>query len=336
MDALPFLERPFLHRLFVVHGDEDFLRRLVLQAIRKIALGNGEGAGDGQEDLCCSHHPGDKATFAAVMDELQTMPFFGERRLVIVDNADPFVTRYRATLEKVIGDLPPTGVLVLDVKTWASTTRLAKMVDAKVTIACKAPAAYKMPQWCTQWAKTRYQKQLLAPAANLLVELVGPEMGLLDQELLKLAIYVGERVRIEAEDVDKLVGRSRTEKTWIIFDAIGAGKSREALTILDHLLDQGEEPIRLLGAFSMQLRRLAQAHRLTTLGRPLSAALDEVGVPPFGVKPAEQQLKHIGRRRAEMIYEWLLEADQGVKGGSQLPPRTLLERLVLRLARVVR
>ena len=277
--------------------------------------------------------PVTSATSAAVMDELQAVPFFGEHRLVVVENADPFVTRHRASLEKTIEGLPASGVLALDVKTWTSTTRLAKMVSAASTIVCKSPAQYKMPQWCVQWAASQHQKQLPMPAANLLVELVGSEMGLLDQELLKLAIYVGERKRIEVEDVDKLVGRSREEKTWIIFDAIGAGKSKEALTILDHLLDQGEEPIRLLGAFSMQLRRLAQAYRLTMLGQPLMVALEEVGVPAFGIKQAEQQLKHLGRRRAERIYDWLLETDEGVKGSSQLPPRTLLERLVIRLAR---
>jgi DNA polymerase-3 subunit delta len=65
----------------------------------------------------------------------------------------------------------------------------------------------------------------------------------------------------------------------------------------------------------------------------MTVALEEVGVPPFGIKQAEQQLRHLGRRRAEQIYDWLLETDQGVKGSSQLSPRTLLERLVLRLAR---
>src|SRR5205085_2744898 len=113
-------------------------------------------------------------------------------------------------------------------------------------------------------------------AAALLVELIGPEMGLLDQELLKLTSYVGDRKRIDVQDVDTLVGRSRAENTWKIFDAIGAGQTREALAILDRLLDQGDDPHRLLGAFSSQLRRLAQASRLAKLGRPLMVALEQV------------------------------------------------------------
>jgi DNA polymerase III subunit delta len=329
MDALAYLERPRLHRLFVVHGDEDFLRRRVLLAIRHIVLG--EGGGD--DGLSFSVHSGDTATFAAVMDELQTVPFFGERRLVLVEDADAFVKEHRAALEKAVAALPSTGVLVLDCKSWPSTTRLARMIDPAGTITCKTPAAHNLAQWCVKWAAAQHQKQLTRQSADLLVDLVGPEMGLLDQELLKLAIYVGDRKRIDVEDVDKLVGRSREEKIWIIFDAIGAGQAKNALTILDQLMDQGEEFFLILGAFSKHLRQLAKAYRLQEQGLPLAVALEEVGVPPFVIKKAEQELKHLGRRRLEKLYDWLLEADQGAKGGSQLPQRTLLERLVLRMAR---
>ena len=57
------------------------------------------------------------------------------------------------------------------------------MVSDAGTIVCKPPAAYKLPDWCVQWAATHYSKQLTQPAARLLVDLVGAEMGQLDQEL---------------------------------------------------------------------------------------------------------------------------------------------------------
>jgi DNA polymerase-3 subunit delta len=182
------------------------------------------------------------------------------------------------------------------------------------------------------WAATRHEKKLSVAAARLLIDLVGPEMGLLDQELTKLAIYVGPAKQIETDDVDKLVGSSRAENIWKIFDAIGAGRAGDALAILDRLLDQGEEPIRTLGAFSMQLRRLVQVARLAEQGQPISVALEQAGVPFFARQGCEQQLRRLGRARVNRLYDWLLEADLGLKGFSQLPPRTLLERLVVRLA----
>src|SRR5262249_31154247 len=153
------------------------------------------------------------------------------------------------------------------------------------------------------------------------------------QEMAKLAVYVGAAPKIDARDVDQLVGRSRAEKTWEIFKLIGAGKTAEALTFLDRLLDQGEEPIALLGAFSKRLRQLAQTTRLCAQGVPMQDALTQVGVPDYRTarQEAEQQLRHLGRRRLDHLYDWLLETDQGLKGGSQLSPRILLERLVVRL-----
>jgi DNA polymerase-3 subunit delta len=330
MDALTFLEKSAKTKplpLYVLHGDEDFLKRQVLQALRTLVLG------PGSDEMGLAVHAGDKAGFAAIFDELQTAPFFSPRRLVVVENAEPFISRHRELLEKAIGQLPGTATLVLEAKSWPSNTRLAKLVDASATISCKAPPAYKLPAWCQAWCQARYGKKLAQPATELLVELVGPEMGQLDQELSKLAVYVGERARIDSEDVDKLVGSSRAENTWKIFDAIGAGKPAEALALLDHLLDQGEDPLRILGAFSIQLRRLAQVARLQQQGRSLAAALEQAGILPFQARGVEQQLRHLGRRRTDRLYDWLLQVNSGLKGGSQLPARTLLERLVIQLAR---
>jgi DNA polymerase-3 subunit delta len=329
MDALAFLEEAADAKpqpVYVLHGDEDFLKRQVLIALRSVILGP-----DGSE-FGLSTHAGDVATWAAVCDELETLPFLSPRRVVVVEAADPFVTRHRPALEKYVTQPAATGVLVLEVKSWPGNTRISKLVPGPATIACKAPAPYKLPDWCVQWADSRHGKQIAPGAARLLVDLVGPEMGQLDQELAKLAIYVGEAPRIETGDVDKLVGSSRGANTFKIFDALAEGRPGDALAILDNLFDHGEEPIRILGAFSLQLRRLAQVARLSQQGRTLTAAMDEIGIPPFARQQCERQLRHLGPGRLACLYDWLLELDLGLKGSSQLPPRLLLERLLACLA----
>jgi DNA polymerase-3 subunit delta len=328
MDSLAFLARepegqpkPF----YVLAGDEDFLKRQALAALQSWVLGSEDAFG-------LSSYPGDDADFSQIRDELATLPFLGPRRLVVVENADPFVTRFRPQLEKYAGEPAATGVLALEVKTWPATTRLAKLLG-DTTIACKAPAAAKLPAWCVDWAKAHHGKALSTAAAQLLVDLIGGDMGQLDQELAKLAVYVGTAQRIEPDDVDRLVGRSQTANAFKIFDAIGAGRAAEALALLDRLFVEGEDPFRMLGAFSMQLRRLAQAARLVGQGVRLGEAFDRVGVPawPAARQSCELQLRRLGRRKAARLFDWLLEIDLGLKGSSQLPPRTLLERLIVRL-----
>jgi DNA polymerase-3 subunit delta len=330
MDSLAFLE-PVARRkvlpIYVLHGDEAFLKRQVLEALRALVFGP-EG-----NDFGYSSHTGDSAVFSTVRNELETAPFLSARRLVVVENADPFVTKNRPLLEKYAAAPAPTGVLVLDVKSWTSTTNLAKLVPAAATISCKAPANYRLPDWCITWVASRYDKKLVDEAARLLVDLVGPEMGLLDQELAKLAIYVGAAPRIESGDVDQLVGSSRAADTFKIFAAIAEGRSAEAFAILARLFEQKQEPIALLGAISYQLRQLARAARLSQQGVPFSEALDQAGIPVFARQSCGAQLRHLGRARANQLYDWLVETDLGLKGSSPLAPRILLERLLVRLAR---
>jgi DNA polymerase-3 subunit delta len=334
MDSLAFLDNVARARpqpVYAVHGDEPFLKRRVLLALRTLVLGPDDGG------FGLSAHAGDKAAWAAVRDDLETLPLLSPRRLVVVENADPFVTRERARLEKYVAEhsqsAAPAGVLVLDVQTLPAATRLAKLLGDSGSIACKTPKSEELLKWCVEWSASYHGKPLAAAAARLLVDLVGPDMGLLDQELAKLAAYAGTAGRIETADVDRLVGCSREENTWKIFELIGTGRVGASLALLGRLFDQGEDPVRLMGAFSMQLRRLAQAARLNSQGVAIGEALDRAGVPPFARRQAEQQMRHLGRRRLDSLYDWLLQTDFGIKGASPLPPRTLMERLVVKLAR---
>jgi DNA polymerase-3 subunit delta len=327
MDALAFIEKPpdakKLSPIYVLHGDEDFLKRQVVAALRKLVFGDGDEFG-------LSMQPGDQADLASVRNELETLPFLSARRLVVINAADPFVTKYRPALEKYFTHPAENGILVLEVKTWASNTKLNKLTPPAGSIICNSLAASRLPQWCMKWSSAQYGKELTTPAAHLLVDLVGEEMGILDQELAKLAVYVGKSEKIDADDVDCLVGNCREQNVFKILEAIGEGHSKEALTMLERLLDEGQEPLAVLGAMSWQLRRLAQCGRLVGQGMPLRAALQRVGYFRPG---AEQQLRHLGRRRLSKLYDWMLEANSGMKGGSQLPARTVMERLVTQLAR---
>ncbi len=330
MDSSAFLEaakNPPLKPVYVVHGEEDFLKRQVLAKLRQMCFGSDE------ESLGWTVLEGERAEFAAVRDELSTLGFLADHRLVQISQADKFVTTYRPQLEKYVAEPSTRGTLVLEVKSWPANTKLSKLVPADATLVCKALPSGRLPDWCVRRARSPYQKQLSSAAARLLVDLVGYEMGLLDQELAKLAVYAGSAAKIDEGDVDKLVGNNRAEKVWKILEFIGAGQMADALGLLDKLLDQGEEPIRMLGAFGSQLRKLPQAAILIRAGVSTQQALQQVGVAPFNLRGAEQQLRHLGHRRVEQLYDWLLEVDSGLKGGSELDPRLQLERLIVRLTR---
>ncbi len=275
-----------------------------------------------------------------VLGELETVAMFGSgQRLVVVEQADTFVTNYRAELEDYVSTPYSTGILTLELKSFPSNTRLYKKVAEKGTaIDASVPKGALLVRWLTNWGQRNHAVEITAPAAEMLIELIGPELGLLDQELAKLALGTGADNRITPELVKRQVGTWRAKTAWDLIDAALEGKVPEALHQLDLLLGSGEQPIGILGQISYSLRQLAAATRLIMQGEasgqriPLNQALKQAGVRPFVLRKAEQQLRRLGRQRGQQLYRWLLGADLDLKGASPAPPRLVLERLIVRLA----
>ncbi|MFL5327944.1 MAG: DNA polymerase III subunit delta [Gemmataceae bacterium] len=328
MDALKFLERSSKAKpapIYVLTGDEDFLRRQVVEKLIADLLG------DADPSFAVTTLEGEAAQWSTVKSELDTLPFLAPRRVVVIEQADPFVTEYRTQLEKHVGDENASGVLILQVKSFPSNTKLAKLVPEGQTIVCKAPQ--RLGQWCRDWTQKRYAKDLAVDAADMLVELVGDSMGQLDRELDKLASFVGSAPKISQDDVEQMVGRTREAEVFKIFNAVGNGDVAAAMTILERLLGHGEAPLAVLGVFSWKLRQLASVSRFARAGLTVSEALDRAGVKPFQREGVERELRHLGRSRMDRVYDWLIEADMGMKGSSPLPERIILEKLVVKLAR---
>ncbi|MEX2114002.1 MAG: DNA polymerase III subunit delta [Pirellulales bacterium] len=337
--ALDYLAHPGKHpagSVCAIFGDESFLKRQVLAQIKAQVLA-GEDA-----DFSVTVFDGREVAMRDVLDALATRALFGGgRHLVVVDEADEFVSQNRAALEDYVARSKSDSVLVLDVKQWASTTRLAKaLADGGLQVECKFPPPARLAKWLIAWSKSHHHAVLDPAAAELLVESVEADMGLIDQELAKLAASAGPGGTILPELVSQSVVGWRTQTAWAMLDAALAGQSRGALVQLDHLLLSGYVPIALLAHIGASLRRFAAATRLIEQAEQarrritLRSALADAGVKPFVLARAEEQLRRLGRPRARQLYGWLLEADLALKGSSSSPARArlLLERLIVRLS----
>ncbi|MCZ2342879.1 MAG: DNA polymerase III subunit delta [Bacteroidales bacterium] len=332
MDALPFLSQPPPAKrppVYVLNGDEDFLKRLARETIIASIVGEADPS------FAVTMYPGEKLDFSTVRNDLDTLPFLSPARVVIVDQADPFVTAHREALERYLQKPSPIGVLVLDVKTFPETTKLAKALPDAAKIVCKAPANNQLAEWCRTWCQSRHGKTLQRDAAEMLVELVGSSMGLLDQEMGKLAVSVGAKAAINTAAVDALIGRSREANVFHILNAIGEGNATEAMRLLQELFADGEDAFAILGPLTAQLRKLATVNRYVATGHSLGLAMDRAGVAkwPQARQSMEKQLRHLGRRRLDKLTDWLTDIHMGIRGDNPLPPRTQVERLIARLAR---
>lgn len=328
MPVADFLTRKKLGEpppILAIVGDCEFFRRQARQRIRSWVLGP-----DG-DDLAYMTFDGPHADLRAVLDELRTPPFFGEVRLVVMRDADPFITKNREPLERYAAAPSPYGTLLFEAVTMPSNTRLYKAIAASgLVLDAKAPAARFLAGWVCKWGAAEHGVEIQPPDAEWLVELVGAEPGILDQELRKLATYVGPGGQIDRATVTRLAADTPSESVFALIDAALSGNPRRGLQLLDESLAAGEAAVKILVMLTTQLQRIAQTDRLLAAGvGPIEQAMEQAGVLPFLRGKVREQMNHLGRARIATLYRRLLQADLDLKGGTALSDRGVLERLLL-------
>ena len=332
--------------LVVLHGDDGFLAWHVLALLRERLCPD-----EADRDWAWREFDGaGEIDPRDVFDEAATVPMFATAtRAAVVRNADAFVTANREALEKLAAAPPRAGrgVVILEVKTFPATTRLAKAAAAHgLVIETSIPAKADIATWLRSWSQSRHGIQLAAPTAQRLLERLGADLGQADQALARLAAATPPEARkkpLPPEAIDAVAGSPQERTAWEMIDAAGAGDARAAIVQLDALLAAGENPIGIAAQIASVLRRLSTAARLLRDTRlpagpaGIEPALREAGVAawPKAIAQAKESLQQLGARRVRRLPVWLLDLDRALKGEASrgLRARLALERLFCKMAK---
>ena len=242
--------------IFVVFGKN---HRAVTEQIEQITE---RVLGESDRQVSLRSFEGDQAELADVLDELRTLPFLSARRLVVVRDADEFISTYRQNLEAYLDTPSKTGVLLLVPASFSGKTRLAKKAKKLgVVISCEPVKAGDLPRYLASYARERHGLTLTPEAAALLVKLGGDDSGMLCSEVDKLAAYLAEpeqeKRRIEVEDVQALVGHNRQFNVFNVIGAMAQGQAGLALKLLEQMLSQDRNSqYKAVGGFAWHFRRL--------------------------------------------------------------------------------
>jgi DNA polymerase-3 subunit delta len=295
---------------------------------------------------------GESTRWSDLRDDLATASLFDfeGKRTIIIRAADKFLSEHRPEVEKYIARPGSASRLILELDSLASNTRVYKhLLKDHLLVACGSSNDSKLGvtaaarrTFLTGYVAARHETSLAKAAADALVEMIGEEIGMLDTEIAKLALYCEPGGTINEEIVRDVVAGWQGKTVWQITDAIAGGDAAEAIRQLDKLMTGGQRPIALLPQIAWSLRRLGMAtavveHRERS-GRPwqLDEVLSAAGVNrPGEIQRAKSQLKGMGRPRAKRLLPWLLDADLRLKGTHSTDGRDrfLLEQLVVKLAR---
>jgi DNA polymerase-3 subunit delta len=302
---------------YLLAGGEPLLRDDALAALERAVLP--EGGADFDHD----RFDGSALRPGALEDALQTLPVSAARRLVVVDDPD---ARRGGALTNALADLVPAldpeSVSVLVVRT-ARADRRARWVKAfaDATVDCDPPRRGRDVAAFIRGEAARQEVKLARGVAEALAERTGPQLLMLRQEIAKLALLAGVGETVTRAHVGAGTAQVAEEPIWDLTDAIGEGRTADAIGLLSRLLAAGAPAPVVLGSLVSHFRRLLRAGH----GGAVSG-------PPFVRKKLETQARRYGARRLRSSLDAIHETDLALKGAGALRPELALERLVLALA----
>ena len=277
---------------------------------------------------------GVEAQLSDVLDELRSYALIRHHKLIVVDDAEKFLAAgdgRRRAMEAYAANPSPESTLLLRAQSWPRGKLDAHVKKVGVILKCDVLSDLDAVKWCLCECPARTGCPIERPAAQRLVERVGPALGRLETELGKLGAFVGEAAVITRDDVDELVAGSRQEQAWVLQGAILSGAPAVAWAQLRELLEVSRVPEQLcMWAISDLLRRLHTAARL--LGRGVSAGEVSRRLRLFGA--VGNRVIEVARRgdplRLAQLLERAVQTDVAGKSGLGRTARNL-EALTLQV-----
>ena len=284
---------------------------------------------------------GEKAELADVLDELRSFAMFGGHKVVVVRNADAFLTRFREQLEEYVAHPSDSATLILRLNSLPANQRIYKAIaKAGVIEDCNPPKDLR--RWITQHAKSAHGVNIDPDAAALLADLIGDDLGRLDGELAKLAIGVatdksGKPGTIGPDQVAGGVSFQRERQMWDMTNELAAGRPSEALRRWRQLIaNDSSAEFRAVTWLGIWLENVRKALAMKRKGVPPGTICQQLRIWPRDLhQPFMRTADTLGDRGVARALDLLAEVDLHSKSGVG-DAATNVERFILELATVVR
>lgn len=308
--------------VYLLLGEEDLLADQALAALLDRLVPPAE------RDLNLDVVRADELSMGDLITLIDTLPFFGQRRAVVVKDADLWKSADQDRLAEYLDRGAPPSALILVAAQLDRRRRLYTAIRKMGEIQ-EFPrlTVRQLPAWITD--RVRKEGRRIDPdAVEALIALVGPGLRQLSLELEKLFAYVASLERITRQDVEAAVSRLSESTIFMMVDAIGRQEAGAALRALDDILRE-EAPPYVLFMIARQFRILMRASILRARGKPFSVIQEAVGLPPYVARKIMEQADNFPPAVFPAIFARLAEADRMIKGAGQ--SRLALETLIASL-----
>ncbi len=323
MELSQSLARSGVLPLYAVVGEEDYLRDQSIATLRAAALGSALDSGFNYDVF-----HGDDTSVEDVLACAAEIPVFAARRVIVYKSVEKLPAREGDKLLSYLSAPNDTTTLIVaGAKLDGRLKWTQALTKRAVTVTCAPLRDAQLAAWIHQEAAA-LGVHIHEEAAQLLKDAGGESLYAVRRELEKLAAYVPPDRIVQSADVEALRGTEPGASVFDLMSAIGAHDHGRALRILARNVENGEAPLRILGALVWQYRRLWKTKEQLRSGGREGEAARTLRMDPARVRGFLEQFSDAQLTQA---FHWFMETDSKLKGGSGSTPVRVMEDLLFRL-----
>ncbi len=296
-------------KFYLLYGTEDYLKKLYRDKLKTAILQD-------DSDMNYTYFEGKDVEPRKVYEAAQTLPFFSDRRLILIENSGLFKTS--SELAELLEDTPESSVILFVEDEIDKRNKLFKLIKDKGTVSEMNGLDEQNLKLFVASQLEQEGKKITESSILYFLDKTGSDMINICNEVEKLAGFTYGRDVIRPEDIDTVVTTQISGKIFLMIDAIGSKQQSKALDLYYDLLSVREKPLSILFLITRHFNILLQTKDLQALGFNAASISEKVGVPPFAVNKYLGQAKNFSSKKLKEALEFSAEIEEQVKTGRML------------------
>ena len=294
-------------KVYLLYGEERYLIRQYRDKLIKAMVKE-------NDTMNFSSFEGDGISQKEIIDLAETLPFFADRRVILIEDAGIF-KKTGDELGEYLQTAPDTTHFIFVEESVDKRSRIYKAA-AK----CGNPVEFKTQtdETLARWVGTRIRKEgkdMSRAAYNLFISKTGTDMENIDKELEKLICYCMDKEVIEIADVEAITTEQIQNKIFDMVEAVAMKNQKKALDYYYDLLALKEPPMRILYLLTRQFKLLLEVKDLVGKRYDKSSIAKTVGLHPFVAGKYMQQCRTFEKKELRNILEEAVDTEEMVKTG---------------------
>lgn len=305
--------------VYLIYGEEAFLKRSYKNRIKEALAGD--------DTMNYHRFEGKGLDLKEIISLADTMPFFGVRRLILIEDSGLFKGSGAEALAEYLPQMPDTTCMVFVESEVDKRSKLYKKVKE---LGYAAEMERQDTKQLSAWAGgilAREGKKITGRTMELFLSKTGDDMENIRMELEKLISYTMGRDVITDQDVEDICTVRVTNKIFDMVAAIVNRKTRAAMDLYEDLLTLKEPPMRILFLIARQFNQILQVKELMAQGMDRGSIASKLKMQPFVVGKVMPQAKSFSREQILSYVDLCVEAEEAVKTG-RLNERLAVELLI--------